>query len=134
DRLRETPLSFRADRSTMTPELGWNLYRSEALIAREPPGPPLDEGAFRLAEIAVANYHFSDPDVVVGHFDAESRLLGRRMLLELKAALVLRYLVGVVVGAVRFEEQDGRHTFGYRYDTLEGHIESGSEWFLLTKD
>ena len=24
--------------------------------------------------------------------------------------------------------------FGYRYDTLEGHIEMGSEWFLLTKN
>jgi hypothetical protein len=71
---------------------------------------------------------------VVGHFDAESRLLGRRMLLELKAVKILRYVSGVVVGAVRFEEQDGSSTFGFRYDTLEGHIEIGSEWFLLTKD
>lgn len=117
----------------MTPEFGWNRYSSEATIAREPPGPPLPDGPFRRAEVAVANYQFSDPSIVIGHFNAESRLLGRRMLLEMKALRLLRYLGGVVVGAVRFEEQNGRHLFGFRYDTLEGHIERGSEWFLLTK-
>ena len=25
-------------------------------------------------------------------------------------------------------------TFGFRYDTLEGHIERGSEWFVVRKD
>jgi hypothetical protein len=55
------------------------------------------------------------------------------MLLEMKALRAVHYLAAVVVAAVRFEEQDGRHTFGFRYDTLDGHIERGSEWFLLTK-
>lgn len=134
ERIHDLPTSFRESYAEMTPESGWNQYRSEALIAREPPGEPLESGPFRLAEVAVANYQFSDPAIVIGHFDAESRLLGRRMLLEMTAVRALRYLAGVVVGAVRFEEQDGRHTFGFRYDTLEGHIERGSEWFLLTKD
>jgi uncharacterized protein (UPF0548 family) len=133
DRLRELPVNFQADYSEMRPETGWNTYHSEALIAREPPGPPLAEGPFRRAEVAVANYHFSDPDIVIGHFDADSRLLGRRMLLEMRAVRVLRYAAGVVVGSVLFEEQDGCSTFGFRYDTLQGHIEMGSEWFLLRK-
>lgn len=128
------PRNFREARGEMTPESGWNRYSSEALIAREPPGQPVPDGPFRRMEVAVANYHFSDPSIVVAHFDAESRLLGRRMLLEMKALRHLHYLAGVVVGAVRFEKKDRRHVFGYRYDTLEGHIERGSEWFLLTKD
>jgi uncharacterized protein (UPF0548 family) len=130
--IRERPLNFQAEQSEMTPHKGWNAYSSEAVIAREPPGEPVPDGPFRRAEVAVANYHFSDPEIVVGHFQADSRLLGRRMLLEMKVWR-LRYLGGVAVGAVRFEEQDGSHTFGFRYDTLEGHIERGSEWFLLTK-
>jgi hypothetical protein len=136
DRLRRVgnlPVNFDAAPAEMTPENGWNTYSSEAVIAREPPGPPLEEGPFRRAEVGVANYHFSDPRIVTAHFDIESRLLGRRMLLEMRALRLFRFLAGVVVGAVRFEEKDGLHTFGYRYDTLTGHIERGAEWFLLTK-
>jgi uncharacterized protein (UPF0548 family) len=134
ERLRGLPVNFEAEQAEMTPELGWNHYRSEAVIAHEPPGPPLDEGPFRRAEIAVAHYRFSDPDVVIGHFEADSRLLGRRMLLEMKALSILHYLAGVVVSAVRNEEQNGTHVFAFRYDTLTGHIERGSEWFVLKKD
>src|SRR5690606_39148541 len=61
-------------------------------------------------------------------------LLGRLMLLELRALRVLHYLGAVVVGATRSEERDGQTAFGYRYDTLEGHIETGVEWFTLTKN
>lgn len=128
------PRNFRADEGEMRPETGWNSYFSEAIIARENPGAPEAEGPFRRAEVAVASYQFSDPSIVIGHFDPESRLLGRRMLLEMKAVRMFRYLAGVVVGAVRFEERDGEHVFGFRYDTLTGHIERGAEWFLLTKD
>jgi uncharacterized protein (UPF0548 family) len=131
--LHDLHVNFRAEYSEMGPATGWNTYHSEAIIAREPPGPPLAEGPFRRAEVAVANYQFSDPDIVIGHFDTDSRLLGRRMLLEMKALRVFRFVAGVVVGAVLFEEQDGCSTFGFRYDTLEGHIEKGSEWFLLKK-
>lgn len=134
ENLEGARLNFRVAQEEMTVERGWNRYSSEAVIAREAPGSPLPHGPFQRAEVAVANYQFSDPTIVVGHFDSESRLLGRRMLLEMTALRVFRYLGGVVVGAVRFEEQDGRHVFGYRYDTLDGHLEQGSEWFLLTKE
>lgn len=133
ERIADLPRNFDADYEEMTVERGWNQYFSESVIALEPPGPPLETGPFRRAEIATSSYHFSDPTIVVGHFDPATRLLGRRMLLEMKAIRTIHYLAGVVVGAVRLEEGEGEHTFGYRYDTLDGHIESGSEWFLLTK-
>ena len=98
DGLERAGLNFRASQDEMTVERGWNRYSSEAVIGQEPPGPPLPHGPFQRAEVAVANYQFSDPTIVVGHFDAESRLLGRRMLLEMTALRVFRYLGGVVVG------------------------------------
>jgi uncharacterized protein (UPF0548 family) len=109
----------------MTGEHGWHHYHSEAVIARE------TEGGARLARarVALASYQFSNPDIVVAHFDPESALLHRRILLEIKV-LGLRYLCPAVVNRVR----DERNVYGFRYDTLQGHIERGVEWFLLTKN
>lgn len=108
-------------------------YHSEAIIARELPGPPLPEGHFARARTFVQDYQFSDPRIVRGHFDRQGPLQGRRMLLEIQV-WGQRYLCGVVVGAVRDEQGPDRTVWGFRYDTLAGHLESGSEWFLLTKD
>ena len=81
------------------------------------------------ARVALAAYQFSNPDIVVAHFDPETALLHRRILLEIKV-LGLRYLCPAVVHRVR----DEGNVYGFRYDTLEGHIERGVEWFLLTKN
>ena len=111
----------------------WRFYRSHAQVGLEEPGPPGPGGPFQRMRQAVATYRFSEPDIVKGHFDPRSPLLGRRMLLELKP-LMLRYLCGVVIGAEREDANDDRTVWGYRYETLEGHIETGAEWFLLEKD
>lgn len=58
---------------------------------------------------------------------------GRRLLQELTVPL-LRCLSGVVVSQVRDEVFAEATTFGFRYDTLEGHIERGWEWFVIRKD
>lgn len=118
----------------LTSAHGWRHYYSEAVIGREEPGPPRADGPFERGKVAVANYQFSDPRIVIGHFDPKVPLQGRRMLLEMRALRFLHYLGGVVVGAKRELDEHDRTVFGYRYDTLEGHIEKGLEWFLLTKD
>jgi uncharacterized protein (UPF0548 family) len=113
----------------------WRRYYSEAMIGLEPPGPPVPGGPFERAWEAIQRYAFSDPGIVTGHFDKEDGLEGRTMLLEIKV-LGLHYLCPVRVGAVRQVGLDaglGETVRGYRYDTLHGHLESGSEWFLLTK-
>jgi uncharacterized protein (UPF0548 family) len=112
---------------------GWNQYRSEAVIAYEAPGAPVDDGYFERARVAIANYQFSDPAIVRAHFDPRGPLLERRMLLEI-SVLFLRYLCGVVIGAVEEAQEEERTRFAFRYDTLDGHIERGAEWFILTKD
>jgi hypothetical protein len=55
------------------------------------------------------------------------------MLLELKSN-GLSYLCGTVVSEILDEQSETETAFGYRYDTLQGHIESGSEWFILRKN
>jgi len=107
-------------------------YYSEAVIAREPQGPPQPDGPFECAREMVARLTFSDPRIVLAHYDPRTPLLGRSLLLELRA-LGLRFLCGVRVTSVQDEQKATRSRFAFRYDTLLGHIECGSEWFVLTK-
>ena len=109
----------------MTAEDGWHHYYSEAIIAHEAEG---DEHFGRACN-ALAHYQFSDPGIVLAHFDPAAPLLKRCMLLEIQV-LGLRYLCPAIVSHVR--EAPG--VFGFRYDTLTGHFERGVEWFVLTRD
>ena len=109
----------------MTGEHGWHHYYSEAVIATAAD----DDDRFTRARVALANYQFSDPAIVLAHFDPAEPLLRRCMLLEIQV-FGLHYLCPAVVNRVR----DEARAFGFRYDTLEGHIERGVEWFLLTQD
>lgn len=117
----------------MTRENGWIIDGTDAEVASEPQGPPLADGPFARARQALINYDFSDPSIVMGHFDPTTPLPGRNILLELKV-LGLRFLCGARVHEVREEQEHGTTHFGFRYDTLQGHMEQGYEWFLLTKD
>jgi uncharacterized membrane protein len=110
----------------------WRAERSESVVAHEAPGPPSPGGPFLRARQGVARFSFSDPSIVAEH-SFPGPLLGRRMLLELKA-LGLRYLCGVKVREVEEHSEQGLTRFGFRYDTLTGHIERGAEWFVLEKD
>ena len=125
EQLAGKPLNFTAVEEEMTGERGWHHYHSDAVIARDTTG---DE-TFARARTALANYQFSDPRIVIAHFDPAVPLAMRRILLEIKI-WGLRYLCPALVTAIR----DEPNAFGFRYDTLEGHIERGIEWFLLTKD
>jgi len=122
----------RSDAETIA-DPSWHHYYSEAVIAQEVPGPPHPGGAFEHARRAVTEYAFSAPDIVQGHFDPTQGLMGRPMLLELKV-LGLHLLCGVAVRAVRDDRTPDATIWGYRYDTLQGHVESGAEWFLLKKE
>lgn len=131
--MEERPRGFTVEEEDMRAEDGWRAVRSEAAVARERPGEPEPDGAWARARDAVAAFRFSDPAIVVGHFRPDEPLEGRTLLLELKV-LGLRYLCGARVTTVRSEAEPGRTLFGWRYDTLVGHIESGFEWFFLVKD
>jgi uncharacterized protein (UPF0548 family) len=130
--LSRLEVNFDLPPEQMTTEHGWTVDGVDERIGVEPPGPPLENGFFASAKRALISYRFSDRRIVVGHFDAKAPLQGRNMLLEIKV-FGLRFLNGVRVSTVRDETDGQRTSFGYRYDTLEGHIEQGFEWFLLSK-
>ena len=127
------PRNFEEADGQMTEQRGWGRHFSEAVVGHEAPGLPEQGGVFECAWRAVSEYLFSDPRIVKGHFDPSGPLMGRPMLLEARV-WGLRYLGPVVVAAVRDEGRDDRSERGFRYDTLEGHFERGSEWLVLTKD
>src|SRR5687767_1607756 len=130
--LRDRKVNFDVPLEEMTPAHGWKIDGSDTCIGYEPPGLPLPDGIFARARQGVTNYDFSDPRIVEGHFDPDDAIVGRNMLLEIKC-MGLRFLNGVRVHSVRDEPGSEGTLFGFRYDTLEGHIERGYEWFLLTK-
>lgn len=130
--LKTRPISFTVPVEAMTLENGWTVDGSEDALGYETAGPPVVEGVFQRARQGLINYDFSDPRIVVGHFDPDAPFVGRDVLLEFKV-LGFHFLGGCRVHSVRDETDEERTTFGFRYDTLEGHIERGFEWFLLTK-
>lgn len=133
DEVSTRPLNFEAAEEEMTLDNGWNQVESQAVIARDRPGKPSGEDAFEKLKHALLYYGFSDPRVVYGHFNAATPLQGRPVLLELKS-MGLHYLCPVRIGAIRSEQEEARTVYGFRIDTLRGHIEAGREWFLLIKD
>ena len=118
-------LNFGAVEEEMTSDRGWHHYQSDSVIAR---GADVD-AQFARAKTALATYQFSDPSIVVAHFDPQAPLHLRRLLLEIKV-WGLRYLCPAVVSRVR----DEADVFAFRYDALDGHFEQGLEWFVLTKE
>lgn len=132
--LADRTVNFNTPPQQMTRENGWTVDgEAEVPIGTEPPGPPLPDGFYARARQALINYDFSDPSIVVGHFDPNTPFVGRDILLELKV-MGFRFINGCRVHSVRDESDEGATTFGFRYDTLEGHIEQGFEWFLLVKE
>jgi uncharacterized protein (UPF0548 family) len=124
--------NFAEAEDEMTPARGWNRHYSQAVVGREPPGPPAPDGPFERAWPILERYQYSDPRIVKGHFDPQGPLLGRVMLIEARV-WGLRYLGPVFIAAVRDHATPEETVRGFRYDTLEGHFERGLEWFLITK-
>jgi uncharacterized protein (UPF0548 family) len=133
DELRDARPNYDELPERMIPEHGWTVDGTDQSLGYEPPGPPPTDGLFARAKQALINYDFSDPRIVIGHFDPRAPLQNRDVLLEIKWSW-LRFLAGVRVHTVRDEGDEHRTSFGFRYDTLEGHFERGFEWFLLSKN
>lgn len=131
--LEQAPLNFAAPLEDL-PGNRWRRYFTEAVIAQEPPGAPAPGGAFAKAWLAVLDYQFSDPSIVKAHFDPRSPFEGRTLLLELRI-FGLHFLCGTRITRLTERTDPGVCTErGFRYDTLAGHFEVGSEWFMLTQD
>ncbi|RYZ77115.1 MAG: DUF1990 family protein, partial [Proteobacteria bacterium] len=130
--LKKAPLNFPFEGPDSQAGTNWRRYYSESVVGHEAPGEIVPGGIFEKVWKAIGEYRFSDPDIVEGHFNPQDELLHRSILLEIKV-MGLSFLCGVRVGAIKKDVLKDRTVYGFRYDTLAGHMETGSEWFLLTK-
>jgi uncharacterized protein (UPF0548 family) len=125
--LRDRPVNFDPDAPHAEAD-GWRIDDFCEALPPEPPGPPVDDGSFRVAQTLLRDYEVADPRMVQAHYDRDAPLEGRDMLLELRF-LVFRTFGGCRVGRIIDEQRtvDTRpvRVWGWPYQTLEGHIEQG---------
>ncbi|MFE2752056.1 DUF1990 family protein [Actinosynnema sp. NPDC059335] len=113
------------------PAWTFDVHRHE--LGREAVGPPVEDGVWWRARALVAGYEFSPPGIVRAYYEPGSPLEGRDMLLQARLP-GLRFLMGVRVTDVRDETGGGRTTWGWGYQTLEGHLERGRVDYSVVKD
>jgi uncharacterized protein (UPF0548 family) len=118
------------------PPDGWKLDVRRQALPSEPPGEPVPGGPWEIAVRLIRGYEFADPSIVRARYDVDAPLLGRDMLLQLRALGLVSVYVGVRVARVwdDHQDRDGRRArvFGWAYRTLEGHVEEGEmAWEVL---
>src|SRR5579875_3759171 len=124
------PVNYDADTVELdhAPE-GWTLDDRRQALPSEPPGEPVPGGPWEIAVRLIRGYEFADPSIVRARYDVDAPLLGRDMMLELRALGLVSVYVGVRVSEVWDGEQErgGRRArvFGWAYRTLQGHVEQG---------
>lgn len=112
----------------------WNVDVHRTWLGSERPGAPERGGVWERACELVSDYEFTPPELVRAVYDSNEGLLGRTMLLEGRFSL-LRFYIGVRVTAVTDERRDtGERVWGFRYETLDGHVERGRLDYDVIKD
>jgi len=132
--LPATPVNFDpASLAHASPATGWTITDLWQELPSEPPGPPVENGSWRIAQRLMRGYEFADPSIVRAYYDPTAPLEGRNMLLKLRALGLVHLYVGVRVGEVyeQTRELEGGRAciWGWNYRTLEGHVETGQmDW------
>jgi hypothetical protein len=110
----------------------WNLDVHRAVIGDERPGPPEHGGLWEAACALVRDYEFTPPELLRAVYDRTVPLLGREMLLEGRFAL-LRFMMPVRITSVIEESDATSDTYGWGYETLQGHMERGEVDYRVIK-
>jgi uncharacterized protein (UPF0548 family) len=122
-------VGFNFDPRTLSESAGYSTTDVRHPLPAEAPGDPTPGGSWEISRGLISDYAFADPSTVRAHYDTSAPLMGRTMVLELRALGVFRVFVGVRIIEVIDEtrEVDGRpvRVWGWTYGTLRGHVESG---------
>jgi uncharacterized protein (UPF0548 family) len=102
----------------------WHRDALSQELVGEAPGDPEPGGSWAVARRLMTEYRMADPAMVHARWRGEA-LLGREMELKLRFRRLLWVRAHVRVRRVWDEERDGARVFGYEYETLPGHVESG---------
>ena len=134
--LTDTPVNYDTEAVDFEhPPPGWTVDDRTHTLPAEEPGDPVPGGSFEIAVRLIRGYEFADPSLVRATYDPDAPLLGRTMLLELRALGLVSVHVGVRI--IRVDDDlrtiSGRRVriFGWAYRTLQGHVEQGQmEWHV----
>ncbi len=137
DALDASQINFDLERRhDYTAANGWNVDAHDADLPPEPPGPPLANGSWHIAQQIIREYRFPDPQLITGIFYPDQPLEQRVMLLRARF-LGFTFYFGVRIGGVVDTVRDGPdgplHVWGYNYHTLQGHFERGQIEFTVIK-
>jgi uncharacterized protein (UPF0548 family) len=102
----------------------WHRDALVQALVREAPGEPEPGGSWEIARRLVTEYRVADPEMVRARWQGDA-LLGRVMELKLRFRRLVWVRAHVRVRRVWDEERDGARVFGYEYETLPGHVETG---------
>ena len=137
DALAKSQVNFDLARThEYTEEKGWHQDEYEAELPAEPPGPPLPNGSWRIAQRIMREYRFPDPSIITGIYYPDQPLKERVMLLRGRFLFMTFYFgvrVGSVTDEVRQSEQGEAQVWGFNYQTLRGHFERGQMDFEVWK-
>lgn len=137
--LRGRPINYDPATAPLdgVPRGHWHVDSDETLIGHEPAGPPLDDGVFARACTLVREYEFTDPRIIQAVYRGDAALLGRDMLLE-GHFFGLRFYLGVrvtdVLDETRGTAEQQERSWGWSYQTLQGHLEQGRLTYEIVKN
>jgi uncharacterized protein (UPF0548 family) len=137
DALREKSFNFDdTERANWSEATGWKIDEYCQPLPPEPPGPPEPRGPWERAQQLLRDYEFADPKLVRATFRRDDPLQGRDMLLEVRY-WGLRFPLGVrvtrVVDQTRVVGNREVRVWGWRYATLQGHLERGEMGYEVWK-
>ncbi len=102
----------------------WHRDALAQELPGERPGDPVPGGPWEIARRLMTDYRMADPAIVRARWQGDA-LLGRVMELHLRFRRILWVRAHVRVRRMWDEERDGARVFGYEYETLPGHVETG---------
>lgn len=128
--LPQRTVNFRPD------EVGgpaWNQDSHRVRLTPESPGEPEPRGSWRTACQLVADYDFCPPEILRAAFHPTEPLLGRNMLLEGRFSALRLYVPVRVTDVIDERRAPDLRVWGFRYATLDGHLERGDLTYEVTK-
>jgi uncharacterized protein (UPF0548 family) len=111
----------------------WHIDAYRVPLPAEATGAPEPDGSWEHACRLVRDYEFSPPEIVRALYAPQSPLLGRNMLLEARFHGMHFYCGVRVTEVVDVAGDDAERSWGFAYETLEGHLERGKVTYEVVK-
>ncbi|HUQ57007.1 DUF1990 family protein [Lentzea sp.] len=110
----------------------WHFDHHRFVLGTDRPGRPEEDSVWWHAYKEVAAYAFTPGSLLRAHYLREDPLVGRNLLLVGRFALV-RFAMGVRITEAGFDEDGVRYSWGWSYETLQGHLERGRVGYRVVK-